>query len=157
MRKLILAVAAVALIGAPAYAAPKKAENTVAAANTTAPAKTKAAPKYDCTKKGNANKAACKTVAAAPPAAPAPMAKPAPAVAPAPKPTAMTAAKPAPMAAPAAAATTKGGGMKACAAAWDKFSADQKAAYTTKAKGQKSKNGKALSGYNVYTGECMKK
>jgi hypothetical protein len=148
MRNLILAVAAVALIGAPAYAAPTKAANAVAAANTTSPAKTKAAPKYDCTKKGNANKAACKTVAAAP--APMPMAKPAPAAAPAPV------AKPAPSAM-AAATPAKGGGMKACAAAWDKFSADQKAAYTAKAKGQKSKSGKALSGYNVYTGECMKK
>jgi hypothetical protein len=139
MRHLILAVAAVALIGAPAYAAPKKAANimTPAATNTTAPAtpvkKTKKA-------KVSAMSAAAPTTTSAPAAKPAPMP--------------MMAPKPA--AAPAAAAA-KGGGMKACAAAWDKFTPDQKAAYAAKAKGQKSKSGKALSGYNVYTGECMKK
>ena len=71
MRNLLLAAAALTLIGAPAYAASKKAET-----NTTAP---KTERHYDCTKKGNANKAECKTEAAAPAASakPATASKPA--------------------------------------------------------------------------------
>jgi hypothetical protein len=53
--------------------------------------------------------------------------------------------------------TAKGGSMKACAAQWDKLSDTQKAAYKTQAGGMKSKKGGKLSGYNVFTGECMKK
>lgn len=152
MRTLILAAAAVALLGAPAYAAPKKAENATApaAANTTAPA-----PKMSKKAKAAAAKAAAMTPAPATTAKPVPMAAAKPATMP------MMASKPAatPMASakPVAAPAVKGGGMKACAAAWDKFTPDQKAAYAAKAKGQTSKSGRALSGYNVYTGECMKK
>jgi hypothetical protein len=143
MRNLILAAAAVALIAAPAGFAS---------------AAEKKAPTYDCTKKGNANKAACKTVAAAPApvAAAAPMAKPAAPMVAA-KPVAAPAAKPVAAAAAAAPTPVKGGGMKACATQWNGYTQAQKDAYKAKAEGKLSAKGHKLSGYNVFTGECMKK
>ncbi len=145
MRHLVLAAAAATLIAAPGFA--------FAAA---APAKEKAAPHYDCTKKGNANKAACKTAATTPTAAPAavaaaPMTKAAP-------PKAAPMAKNAPAATAAMAPTpVKGGGLKACATQWDGYSQAQKDAYKAKAEGKLSAKGHKLSGYNVFTSECMKK
>ena len=53
--------------------------------------------------------------------------------------------------------TAKGGTMKACAAQWDALSDTQKGVYKTQATTMKSKKGNKLSGYNVFTGECMKK
>lgn len=50
-----------------------------------------------------------------------------------------------------------GGSMKACAAQWNALPDAQKAAYKTQASGMKSKSGRSLSGYNVFTGECLKK
>ncbi len=47
--------------------------------------------------------------------------------------------------------------MSACAAKWTAMSAADKGKYNDKAKGMKSKKGGTLSGYNVWTGECMKK
>jgi hypothetical protein len=132
MRMLILAAAGAALIAAPAMA------------------KT-----YDCTKPGNANKAQCKAAAAS--------------AASTVKPTAAgpaattTAAAPVKLFGKPATATVKttttasGGTMKACAAQWDALSDTQKAAYKTQGEGMKSKNGNKLSGYNVFTGQCMKK
>ena len=60
------------------------------------------------------------------------------------------------VAAPAAASkgTSK---MSGCAAQWKAMSAADKGKYNDKAKGMKSKKGNSLSGYNVWTGECMKK
>jgi hypothetical protein len=144
MRKLILAVSAAALIAAPGL---------TFAATAPASAPTKTAPKYDCTKKGNAKKAACK--AAAVPAASTTMAG-----APAATTTATTPAKLAGQPATAVIKTTTtaaGGNMKACATQWDALSATQKDAYKTQATGMKSKSGGKLSGYNVFTGECLKK
>ena len=155
MRTLILAAAALALVGAPAYAAPKKTANTPAAANTTAPAATP--------KKSKKTKAAPAATPAAPAAKPAPapmmaMKPSTPAAVPAKAaPAPMTAMKPATTASTAKPATAQGNKMKACASQWDGLSADQKAAYKTKATGQKGKSGKALSGYNVFSSECLKK
>jgi hypothetical protein len=53
--------------------------------------------------------------------------------------------------------TAKGGTMKACATQWDSLSPTQKGVYNTQATTMKSKSGGKLSGYNVFTGECMKK
>lgn len=64
------------------------------------------------------------------------------------------AAAPALAAAPAGKGQTK---MGACAAKWSAMSAADKGRYNDKAKGMKSKKGNSLSGYNVWTGECMKK
>ncbi len=47
--------------------------------------------------------------------------------------------------------------MSGCAAQWKAMSAADKGKYNDKAKGMKSKKGNSLSGYNVWTGECMKK
>ena len=47
--------------------------------------------------------------------------------------------------------------MGQCAAKWTAMSAGDKGRYNDKAKGMKSKKGNSLSGYNVWTGECMKK
>lgn len=47
--------------------------------------------------------------------------------------------------------------MSGCAAQWKAMSAGDKGKYNDKAKGMKSKKGGSLSGYNVWTGECMKK
>jgi hypothetical protein len=132
MRQLILAAAAAAMLAAPGLALAKN---------------------YDCTKPGNANKAQCK--AAAVPAKTATLAgQPAAAV---------TASAPTKLGGKPAtsmvktATTASGGTMKACAAQWDALSDTQKAAYKTQAAGMKSKKGGKLSGYNVFTGECMKK
>ena len=62
------------------------------------------------------------------------------------------------VAAPALAAPAKGlTKMGACAAKWSAMNATEKGRYNDKAKGMKSKKGNSLSGYNVWTGECMKK
>jgi len=134
MRKLILAAAALALMAAPGLALAKN---------------------YDCTKPGNANKAQCKAQAAAAastvkntPAGPA---------------ATMTASAPAKLSGKPATSMVKttttaaGGTMKACATQWDALSPTQKDAYKKQAEGMKSKKGGKLSGYNVFTGECMKK
>ena len=47
--------------------------------------------------------------------------------------------------------------MSGCAAKWTAMSAGDKGKYNDRAKGMKSKKGGKLSGYNVWTGECMKK
>ena len=47
--------------------------------------------------------------------------------------------------------------MSGCASQWKAMSAADKGKYNDKAKGMKSKKGGSLSGYNVWTGECMKK
>ena len=134
MRKLILAAAALAIVTAPGLALAKN---------------------YDCTKPGNANKAQCKAAVAAGTASPTTVgAKPA---------AILTTATPAKVGGkPATALTTtvttaKGGTMKACAAQWDALSDTQKGVYKTQATTMKSKKGGKLSGYNVFTGECMKK
>lgn len=59
-------------------------------------------------------------------------------------------------AAPAApaAGTSK---MKTCAGEWRAMSPADKGRYNDKAKGMKSKKGGKVSGYNAWTGECMKK
>ncbi len=65
---------------------------------------------------------------------------------------------PAAGAAPAAKPATKGTSkMSGCAAQWKAMSDADKGKYKTKAEGMKSKKGGKLSGYNVWTGECMKK
>jgi hypothetical protein len=134
MRHLILAAAAVALLATPGLALAKN---------------------YDCTKPGNANKAQCKAAVAAATATPTTVgAKPA---------AILTTVTPAKVGGkPATAMTTtvttaKGGTMKACATQWDSLSATQKGVYNTQATTMKSKKGGKLSGYNVFTGECMKK
>jgi hypothetical protein len=134
MNKLILAAAALAIVAAPSLSF---------------------AINYDCTKPGNANKAQCKAAVAAAAATPTTVgAKPA---------AIMTTVTPAKVAGkPATAMTTtvttaKGGTMKACAAQWDSLSATQKGVYNTQATTMKSKTGGKLSGYNVFTGQCMKK
>ncbi len=65
-----------------------------------------------------------------------------------------TAASAAPAAKPATKGTSK---MSGCAAQWKAMSEADKGKYKTKAEGMKSKKGGKLSGYNVWTGECMKK
>ena len=134
MRKLILAAAALAIVTAPGLALAKN---------------------YDCTKPGNANKAQCKAAVAAGAADTTTVgAKPA---------AILTTATPAKVhGKPATALTTtvttaKGGTMKACATQWDALSDAQKGVYKTQATTMKSKKGGKLSGYNVFTGECMKK
>ncbi len=57
-------------------------------------------------------------------------------------------------AAPAAKGTSK---MSQCAAKWNGMTTAQKDGYKEKAKGMKSKKGGSMSGYNAWTGECMKK
>lgn len=47
--------------------------------------------------------------------------------------------------------------MSGCAAKWSSMSASEKGRYNDRAKGMKSAKGGKLSGYNVWTGECMKK
>jgi len=76
-----------------------------------------------------------------------------PAAAPAP------AAAAAPAAAPAkASAKAKGTSkMAECAAQWKALGPSGQKKYDDEAKGKKSKKGNAVSGYNVWTGECMKK
>jgi hypothetical protein len=137
MNKLILAAAALALIASPGL--------TLA----------KAAPKYDCTKKGNANKAECKAAVAGAAATPTTVGtKPAAIL------TTVTPAKVGGKPATSLATTlttAKGGTMKACATQWDSLSPTQKGVYNTQATTMKSKSGGKLSGYNVFTGECMKK
>ena len=62
------------------------------------------------------------------------------------------------VASPGFAAPTKGTSkMGQCAAKWSAMNAADKGRYNDKAKGMKSKKGGSLSGYNVWTGECMKK
>ena len=46
--------------------------------------------------------------------------------------------------------------MGDCAHKWSAMSPGDKGKYNDKAKGMKSKKGNSLSGYNVWTGECMK-
>ena len=134
MRKLILAAAALAIVTAPGFALAKN---------------------YDCTKAGNANKAQCKAAAAS--AASTVKSTPA---GPAATTTAMAPAKLNGKPATSMVKTTttaSGNTMKACATQWDALSDTQKGAYKTQATGMKSKKGGKLSGYNVFTGECMKK
>ncbi len=57
----------------------------------------------------------------------------------------------------AAAPAAGPGKMKTCAGEWKAMSAADKAKYDDKAKGMKSKKGGKVSGYNAWTGECMKK
>ncbi len=57
----------------------------------------------------------------------------------------------------AAAAPGDGPSLKTCAAKWKGFSPTDKEAYKTKAEGKTSKSGRKLSGYNMFTSECMKK
>ncbi len=47
--------------------------------------------------------------------------------------------------------------LKTCSVKWKGFSQSEKDAYKTKAEGKTSKSGRKLSGYNVFTSECMKK
>ncbi len=135
MRKLILAAAALAIVTAPGLALAKN---------------------YDCTKAGNANKAQCKAAAATAAATVTPAGAAVVTTAqPAKKP--LFGKKPAATITTATATTAGGSTMKACAARWDALSDAQKGAYKTQATGMKSKKGGKLSGYNVFTGECMKK
>ncbi|MBE7219712.1 MAG: hypothetical protein INR64_14665 [Caulobacteraceae bacterium] len=60
-------------------------------------------------------------------------------------------------AAPPAAGAKPASKMSGCASQWKAMSAADKGKYNDKAKGMKSKKGNSLSGYNVWTGECMKK
>ena len=53
--------------------------------------------------------------------------------------------------------STAGSKMKGCASQWKAMSAGDKGKYSDRAKGMKSKKGGSVSGYNVWTGECMKK
>jgi hypothetical protein len=140
MKKLVLVAAAIAVMASPGFALAKT------------------APKYDCTKPGNAKKAACKaaavasaatTTASTPPAAVLTTSQPAkkPLLGKAPDATTTT----------TTATTAKGSTMKECATQWDALSPAQKDAYKTQATGMKSKKGGKLSGYNVFTGECLKK
>lgn len=46
--------------------------------------------------------------------------------------------------------------MGDCAHKWSAMGPGDKGRYNDKAKGMKSKKGNSLSGYNVWTGECMK-
>jgi hypothetical protein len=134
MNKLILAAAALAIVAAPGLSLAKN---------------------YDCTKAGNANKAQCKAAAAAAASKTTTMAGQPAATLKASAPTKLNG-----MAATSTVKTTttaSGGTMKACAAQWDALSATQKAAYKTQATGMKSKKGGSLTGYNVFTGECLKK
>ena len=132
MRTLVLAAAALALMAAPVLA-----------------------KNYDCSKPGNANKAQCKAAAVA-------SASTVKTTAAGPAAT-TTASTPAKLNGKPATSTVKttttasGGTMKECAKQWDALSATQKAAYKTQAAGMKSKTGGKLSGYNAFTGECMKK
>ena len=59
--------------------------------------------------------------------------------------------------APAKAKTKGTSKMGDCAHQWSAMNAADKGKYNDKAKGMKSKKGGSLSGYNVWTGECMKK
>ncbi len=68
--------------------------------------------------------------------------------------TTSAAAAPPASAKPATKGTSK---MSACAGQWRGMSAGDKGKYNDKAKGMKSKKGGSLSGYNVWTSECMKK
>jgi hypothetical protein len=135
MRNLIFAAAALAILTAPSLALAKT---------------------YDCAKPGNANKAQCKAavVAAASKVTPAGAAVVTTAQ-PAKKP--LFGKKPDATTTTTTATTAGGGSMKACASQWDKLSDAQKGAYKTQAGAMKSKSGGKLSGYNVFTGECMKK
>ncbi len=57
-----------------------------------------------------------------------------------------------------AAASGDGPSLKSCSAKWKGFSAAEKDAYKAKSVGKtSSKTGRKLSGYNVFTSECMKK
>ncbi len=47
--------------------------------------------------------------------------------------------------------------MSTCAAQWKGMNDGDKGKYNDRAKTMKSKKGGKLSGYNVWTGECMKK
>lgn len=60
------------------------------------------------------------------------------------------------VAGPAGAAAKAGSRMGDCAHKWSAMSAGEKGKYNDRAKGMKSKKGNSLSGYNVWTGECMK-
>ncbi len=55
------------------------------------------------------------------------------------------------------ATTAKGSTMKACGAQWSALSAAQKSAYNTQAMTMKSKSGGKLTGYNVFSAQCLKK
>ena len=72
-----------------------------------------------------------------------------------------TPAKPVATAKPAAAtaaAKPKGESkMAKCAAEWKAMGDKGHVAYNDKAKSMKSKKGNKLSGYNAFTGECMKR
>ena len=73
---------------------------------------------------------------------------------------ASAAKKAAPAAAPSAPAPAKAKGtskMSVCGGQWTAMSAADKGKYNDRAKGMKSKKGGSVSGYNVWTGECMKK
>jgi hypothetical protein len=63
------------------------------------------------------------------------------------------------LAAPAFAAAAGGDGptLKTCSVKWKGFTQSEKDAYKAKAEGKTSKSGRKLSGYNVFTSECMKK
>lgn len=65
-------------------------------------------------------------------------------------------AGPAGAAAKAAGAAKGTSKMGDCAHKWSAMSAADKGKYNDRAKGMKSKKGNSLSGYNVWTGECMK-
>jgi hypothetical protein len=137
MNKLILAAAALAIVAAPGLSLAK------------------AAPKYDCTNPHYANKAQCKAAVAGAAATTTTVGSKGAAMT-----TTVTPSKVGGK--PATAMTTtvttaKGGTLKVCGAQWDALSANQKGVYNTQATTMKSKKGGKLSGYNVFTGECMKK
>lgn len=54
------------------------------------------------------------------------------------------------------AATGDAPSLKTCAAKWKGYTQAEKDAYKTKAEGKTGKSGRKLSGYNVFTSECMK-
>ena len=60
---------------------------------------------------------------------------------------------------PATASAKRKGNSKMgqCAAQWKALGKDGQQKYDDMAKTRKSKKGNAVSGYNVWTGECMKK
>ena len=56
----------------------------------------------------------------------------------------------------AAADGVAGPSIKTCSAKWRGFTDAEKDAYKAKAEGKVGKTGRKLSGYNVFTSECMK-
>jgi hypothetical protein len=63
-----------------------------------------------------------------------------------------------PAAAPAALAPSgSGGNMKVCGAQWSAMSQTQKDGYNAQAATMKSKSGGRLTGYNLFSSQCLRK